>query len=110
MNPTKIYRIVGTGLDLDGCLVTIQTAIHPDFFAIKPLNQNMAVGSLLIHKKYLIELDSIIQKTDYTITIEKRGASGLAAETLTYENVSKNLDLSVISDLIDLQLRKKLYK
>jgi hypothetical protein len=110
---TKVYAVRGTGYPIDGMLVVIKGENGDNMCSVLPYNkkQEVAVSSILVHKRYLQEVSDQIDNYTYKIKIEKYCDSTDASEVvdLSY-NGNVNAKLKSISDFIDNNLSSILGK
>ena len=100
----QLYIIKGTGLSLDGTIVSVVKS-EGDYCLVSPPNSKIELQTTMVHNKCLQPLDSDKNVT-YTIIIGKAGQDDRGLNfseniRITIENCGRDVSLETISDYIE---------
>lgn len=101
----ELYIIRGTGLSLDGTLVTILEWGNDGYVSVVPHNSDVDIEPFKIMGKYLQPIGDT-KEYSYTISILKfdKNSSVIDKSDLTIKNSIKDVSIDVILNWIDTNL------
>ena len=105
-----LYFIRGSGYSLDGSLVTIESEVVVDdktYCVVNPIRTDIAVGSVLIDKRYLQTSNINPDLRSYTIVVSKYNKATNQVEeqdTLHIENALRDVSVTSILERLNKDL------